>query len=79
MGKIIVKVSNNVRSLRHEKRMTQEELAELATCRRETISRIESGVSMPSLELAYLITIALDEPLEKSFPCISVINGKEVS
>ena len=79
MGKSIVQVRNNVKALRREKRMTQSELAKRASCTRSTIAKIESGERNPSLETAYLITTALDEPIQNSFPYISVINGKEVS
>ncbi|MGX7211746.1 helix-turn-helix transcriptional regulator [Enterococcus innesii] len=67
MGNIIVQVSNNIRALRIEKRMTQEELAKRATCTRATISRVESGKRNPSLPLAKLIARGLDEPIDKVF------------
>lgn len=58
---------NRIKKLRIEKQLTQEELARISGCTRSTISRLEAGNRNPSIELAILISKALDEPVENVF------------
>ena len=61
-------VKNNIRRLRFDRQeMTQEELAKLAGCTRQTIIAIEQGKYVPSLELAFKIAGAFKVPLEEVF------------
>jgi putative transcriptional regulator len=61
-------IKNNIRRLRFERNeMTQEELAKLAGCTRQTIIAIEQGKYVPSLELAFKIAGAFKVPLEDVF------------
>ena len=47
-------IKNNIRRLRFDRNeMTQEELARMAGCTRQTIIAIEQGKYVPSLELAF--------------------------
>ena len=49
-------LSNHIRKLRFEHdEMTQQELAKLAGCTRQTINAIEASKYAPSLELAFRI------------------------
>lgn len=52
---------------RKEKNLKQEDLAKLVGVRRETISRLEKGLYVPSLTLAYDIAKVFDLPIEKLF------------
>lgn len=61
-------LKNNIRRLRFDRNeMTQEELARLAGCTRQTIIAIEQGKYVPSLELAFKIARAFKVPLEEVF------------
>ncbi len=61
-------IKNNIRRLRFEHdEMTQEELAKLAGCTRQTIIAIEQSKYVPSLELAFKIARAFKVHLEDVF------------
>lgn len=63
-----LRIGNNVRKLRfHHGEMTQEQLAEKVGVTRQTIVSIEKGKYFPSLELAFLIAVAFNVPLEEVF------------
>ncbi len=53
-------VSKNIRTLRKEKGMTQDDLAEKLHVTRQTVSNYETGKSMPDIELLTQIAEALD-------------------
>ena len=59
--------STKIKVLRAEYNMTQEELAEKAGVRRETILYLENGKYMPSLKLAYDIAQIFDKKIEEIF------------
>lgn len=62
------RITNNIRRLRFDNsEMTQKELAERAGVTRQTIVAIEAAKYSPSLELAFLIAHAFDQPLEAVF------------
>ena len=62
------RVRNNIRKLRFEHgEMTQQQLAEHVGVTRQTIVAIEKEKYSPSLEAAFLIADAFDEPLETVF------------
>jgi len=64
----IVRISNRIRRLRFDHdEMTQEELANLAGCTRQTIIALEQGKYVPSIELAFRIARAFGVPLEEVF------------
>jgi DNA-binding XRE family transcriptional regulator len=56
-----------VKKYRQLKGLTQEQLAEKAGVRRETIIRLEAEKYNPSLKLAIDISRALDAPIEELF------------
>ena len=64
----MVKVTNRIRRLRFDNNeMTQEELAKLAGCTRQTIIALEQGKYVPSIELAFRIARSLEVPIEEVF------------
>ena len=60
-------LQNNIRRLRFDKRMTQEELALRTGVSRQTIMSIERGQTNPSVLLAYKISAALEAPIIEVF------------
>ena len=58
---------NNIRRLRFEKSMTQEELALRVGVSRQTIMSIERGDTNPSVLLAFKIASALDMQITETF------------
>jgi putative transcriptional regulator len=68
MGKNKGQIHNNIRTLRfHRDEMTQTDLAALVGVTRQTIIAIEQGKYSPSLEVAFLIALALGVPLNEVF------------
>lgn len=62
------RIRNQVRRLRFEHdEMTQEELAELAGCTRQTIGALEQERYVPSLALAFRIARAFGLGVEEVF------------
>ena len=59
--------SCNVKKYRVLMGMTQEQLAEKAGVRRETVIRLEAGKYNPSLKLAIDISRILKKPIEQLF------------
>jgi putative transcriptional regulator len=62
-----VHMKNRIQELRKEKRMTQEELAELCEVTRQTIISLESGRYNPSIFLAYKIAVIFGLSIEQVF------------
>ncbi len=60
-------LSNNIRRLRFDRGMTQEELALRVGVSRQTIMSIERGATNPSVLLAYKVAMALQAPLTEVF------------
>ncbi len=58
---------NNIRRLRFERSMTQEELALRVGVSRQTIMSIERGATNPSILLAFKIAMALQVPVTDVF------------
>ncbi len=62
------RVENIIRRLRFEHgEMTQKALAEKVGVTRQTIVAIEAAKYAPSLELAFMIALAFERPLEEVF------------
>ncbi len=62
------KIRNRIRRLRFDHdEMTQEELANLAGCTRQTIIALEQGKYVPSITLAFKIARAFRVTLENVF------------
>lgn len=60
-------MKNNIKNLRFLANMSQTELAKKIGVSRETICRVESNKSNPSLELAYKIAKTLGTSIEQVF------------
>ena len=61
-------INNNIRRLRFDNgEMTQEELAQLSGCTRQTINAIEAAKYGPSLELAFKIADVFEVGIEEVF------------
>lgn len=61
-------ISNQIRTLRFMAgEMTQQQLADIVGVTRQTILAIENEKYSPSLELAFLIALAFDKPLQEVF------------
>jgi putative transcriptional regulator len=66
----MAEITNNIKVLRAEKGMTQEDLAEKAKVTRQTIIAIEKGKYVPSLELAFKICKVFNKKIEEIFKTI---------
>ena len=62
-----LELRNNLKSVRMEKNLSQEELAALVGVSRQTISSIETGQFNPTAKLALLLCVALDQKFESLF------------
>jgi len=60
-------LKNNLKTLRTDKNLSQEELARLVGTSRQTIIAIEKNFFNPSAKLALLLCIALDAKFEEVF------------
>ena len=63
--KLILK--NNLRDVRSEKGLSQQQLADMVGVSRNTISSIETGQFSPTAKLALILCIALDKKFEEIF------------
>ncbi|MBR5713145.1 MAG: helix-turn-helix transcriptional regulator [Lachnospiraceae bacterium] len=63
--KLILK--NNLREIRMEKGLSQQQLADLVGVSRNTISSIETGQFNPTAKLALILSIALEKKFEEIF------------
>lgn len=62
-----LKLKNNLKEVRAEKKLSQSALADLVGVSRNTISSIETGQFNPTAKLALLLCIALDKKFEELF------------
>ncbi len=63
--KLILK--NNLKKARTERKLSQNQLAEMVGVSRNTISSIETGQFNPTAKLALVLCIALDKKFEELF------------
>lgn len=63
--KLILK--NHLKEVRVERKLSQNQLAELVGVSRNTISSIETGQFNPTAKLALVLCIALDKKFEELF------------
>jgi putative transcriptional regulator len=62
------RIRNNIRKMRfHHGEITQQELADKVGVTRQTIISMEKDKYSPSLELAFRIALAFNEPLDEVF------------
>lgn len=62
-----LKLKNNLKEARAEKKLSQTQLAEMIGVSRNTISSIETGQFNPTAKLALTLCIALDKKFEELF------------
>jgi putative transcriptional regulator len=64
-NKLILK--NNLKEIRIEKKLSQQQLADMVGVSRNTISSIETGQFNPTAKLALILCVALDKKFEDLF------------
>ncbi|MBO4418630.1 MAG: helix-turn-helix transcriptional regulator [Oscillospiraceae bacterium] len=60
-------LQNRLKETRIEKKLSQQQLADLVGVSRNTISSIETGQFNPTAKLALILCIALDKKFEELF------------
>ena len=70
-----LKLKNNLKEARAEKKLSQTQLAEMIGVSRNTISSIETGQFNPTAKLALILCIALDKNLKNCFIFKEEANG----
>ena len=63
--KLVLK--NNLKAIRLEKNISQQQLADMVGVSRNTISSVETGQFNPTAKLALILCIALDKKFEDIF------------
>ena len=65
---MFVNLTNRLKLLRQQKNeLSQQQLADIVGCSRQTINAIESGCKNPSVELALKLSHALSTPMDQIF------------
>lgn len=62
-----LELKNRLKEIRVEKKLTQQNLADMVGVSRNTISSIETGEFCPTSRLALILCIALDKKFEDIF------------
>ncbi len=62
-----LKLKNNLKEARAEKKLSQTQLTEMIGVSRNTISSIETGQFNPTAKLTLILCIALDKKFEELF------------
>ena len=60
-------LKNKLKEIRKEKKLSQQDLADMVGVSRNTISSLETGQYEPTAKLAYVLCIALDMKFEDLF------------
>ena len=60
-------LKNKLKDVRSEKKLSQQELADMVGVSRNTISSLETGQYEPTAKLAYVLCIALDMKFQELF------------
>lgn len=60
-------LKNRLKEVRAERKISQQELADMVGVSRNTISSIETGQYEPTAKLAFILAIALDMKFEDLF------------
>ena len=60
-------LKNRLKEVRSEKKLSQQDLADMVGVSRNTISSLETGQYEPTAKLAYVLCIALDMKFEELF------------
>lgn len=64
-NKLVLK--NRLKEIRQQRKLSQQDLADLVGVSRNTISSLETGQYEPTAKLAYILAIALDLKFEDIF------------
>ena len=70
-------IGKNIRDLRQQKEMTQEELAEKLFVTRQTISNYEQGKTRPDIDMLVKLAEALDEDVKILLYGIPVLQNRK--
>jgi transcriptional regulator with XRE-family HTH domain len=74
-------IGYNIRSLRSERNMTQEQLAQKMYVKRQTLSNYEVGKRIPDiyelLTMADIFEITLDEFVGRTFQCAKCVRNSD--
>lgn len=62
-----LELKNNLKAIRLEKNISQQQLADMVGVSRNTISSIETGQFNPTAKLALILCIALEKRFEEIF------------
>lgn len=62
-----LELKNNLKAIRLEKNISQQQLADIVGVSRNTISSIETGQFNPTAKLALILCIALEKRFEEIF------------
>ncbi len=77
-GELMRLIGNNVRKYRMERKMTQQQLADLVNCDNSAITRIEGGIRMMSIGMlrtvAHALGVSCDALLFQDSPDVHVSN-----
>lgn len=60
-------LKNKLKEIRAEKKLSQQDLADMVGVSRNTISSLETGQYEPTAKLAFVLAIALDKKFEEIF------------
>ena len=60
-------LKNRLKEVRADKKLSQQDLADMVGVSRNTISSLETGQYEPTAKLAYVLCIALDMKFEELF------------
>ena len=60
-------LKNKLKEVRTEKKLSQQDLADMVGVSRNTISSLETGQYEPTAKLAYILCVALDMKFEDLF------------
>ena len=60
-------LKNKLKEVRQEKKLSQQDLADMVGVSRNTISSLETGQYEPTAKLAFILAIALDMNFEDLF------------
>ena len=62
---LLTAIGNNIRKFRNERKISQQELADVTNIAKSTVQRIESGKLNPTIVMLNNISISLDIKLEE--------------
>jgi putative transcriptional regulator len=69
-------IKNQIRELRAERGLTQQDLADAISVTRQTVIAIEQDKYSPSLETAFKIALVFGVPLERVFQYVPPVMKK---